>query len=212
MKDAIDFASKFYGLTGIEFRGTGRKPDQPLNEMERWLWSNISIYGSYDFMDPKFDTTNLNELVHDLPCPALDYEMASRLMTYAEEDRWGKRKKPQPSAAALDIEKHLEETCDPAASTNTSIKIVADVLGIGGGAWTIEFAKDQLVGFAKGIAGDADGTLSITMAELLALQGKAADAASVLSSKLKLSRNDMDSQDVARNMANCLFVREPVKN
>ncbi len=150
MREAINYASDHYGLTGIEFRGFGTKPDTPLNEMERWLWSNISIYGSYDFMDPQFDRTNLDHFA-PIPCPKLDRTLALRLMKYAEEDRWGKRKPPKLDAAELDVPALLASCCDPHSPAVEPHIIGLQVTGSGGGDWTLQLDKDRLVDVARGL-------------------------------------------------------------
>ena len=211
MKDAIDYASEFYGLTGIEFRGTGRSPDQPLNEMERWLWSNISIYGSYDFMDPEFDTTNLKEFAGDIDCPPLDYEMASRLMEYAESDRWGKRKKPTPEPAAFSMESHLGQMTQQPPMESETAQIGFDVLGIGGGQWTVTIADDKVVGFERGLASEPNALLRISATDLENSLGKGADAADLVASNLE-NKNLENPEATARKIALAFFFREPVAN
>ncbi len=184
MKDAIDYASEYYGLTGIEFRGTGRQPDEPLNEMEQRLWSAISIYGSYDFMDPQFDTTNLQELAGDIHCPKMDYEMARRLMDYAEEDRWGKRKKPAPVPAPFSLNEQLEKIAAEPATDETPTDIGLDILGPGGGQWTVSIAGDKIAGFRKGLAASLAGTVSASAAEMEPVFSKSDAAATLLAKAL----------------------------
>ncbi len=150
MREAISYATEYYGLTGIEFRGFGQQPDHPLNEMERWLWSNISIYGSYDFMDPQFDTTNLVKFVAEPACPKLDREMALKLIKYAEEDRWGKRKAPPAVSPAFDIQEYLHSLVG-VASGNETVPFGLEISGPGGGPWTVEIAEGQIVGVARGL-------------------------------------------------------------
>ena len=184
MKDAIDYASKYYGLTGIEFRGTGQRPEEPLSEMERRLWSAISIYGSYDFMDPRFDTTNLLELAGDIACPKMDYEMASRLMDYAEEDRWGKRKRPALLPAPFSLEQELEKITSKSATDEEPTSIGLDILGVGGGQWTVSIVGDNLVGFRKGLSSTLSGTVSVNAGEMKSVFAKPDAAATLLAKAL----------------------------
>ncbi len=150
MREAISYASDHYGLTGIEFRGFGTKPDTPLNEMERWLWSNISIYGSYDFMDPQFDRTNLDKFA-PIPCPKLDRKLALKLMKYAEDDRWGKRKPPKLELPELDISALLASCCDAQSPTKGPEIVGLQVTGCGGGDWTLHLDKDRLTHVVRGL-------------------------------------------------------------
>jgi nucleoside-diphosphate-sugar epimerase len=164
MKDAIDYASEYYKLTGIEFLGFGHNPDFELNEMERWLWSSISIYGSYDFMDPKFDYTNLTEVAGDIPCPKLDREMAYLLMDYAEEDKWGKRKRPPLVPSEVDVATHLDKIATASDAEATVVGL--DVLGPGGGPWTVHVANGNITSFERGLPEDNDSIVSIPLNEL----------------------------------------------
>ncbi|MEM7312606.1 MAG: SDR family oxidoreductase [Planctomycetota bacterium] len=183
MKDAIDYASDYYKLTGIEFHGFGTNPPHTLNEMERWLWNSISIYGSYDFMDPQFDTTNLLKFAGDIHCPKLTKEMAFLLMDYAEEDKWGKRKRPAVIDAKIDVQSHLSSITAVATDQPTST-IAIDVLGPGGSPWTVRMGRDGITAYERGLSPEAAATLSISSEELAELQGQGSAAASALESRL----------------------------
>jgi nucleoside-diphosphate-sugar epimerase len=150
MREAIHFACRYYRLTGIEFHGFGKKPDHTPNEMERWLWSNISLYGSYDFMDPRFDRTNLETFV-SIPCPKFDWELTLRLLQYAEADRWGKRKPPAIDAAEIEVAELLQNCCEPHANGSRTITVGLRVTGRGGGDWNLSLAGDRLVSYSRGL-------------------------------------------------------------
>ncbi len=197
MKDAISYASEYYGLTGIEFRGFGRKPDHPLNEMERWLWSNISIYGSYDFMDPQFDTSNLHKYA-PVDCPKLDRQMAFLLMQYAEDDRWGKRKRPMPVSADMCVPAHSENLRLISATDEGTVYTVGlNIVGPGGGPWTIRLCDDQITDFEPGLPLDAAGVLTTTCAELAQLQGQGLAAAEQIQAQLKSANSEQLSHLLA---------------
>ncbi len=205
MRDAINYASKFYGLTGIEFRGFGRNPDVPMNETERWLWSNISIYGSYDFMDPRFDTTNLNRFVPDVECPKLDWEMAKRLMEYAEKDRWGKRKPTPPKAAPADVAAHLKHLRD-LAGNNSSDEVVhvgLNVTGPGGGQWDLHLVGDHIVDFERGLPEPDQNcwSLELDCETLSKMIGQGSAAAKTIEPHLQ----NADSAELAQQLALALF-------
>lgn len=153
MRDAITFATKYYNITGIEFRGFGKNPDQPLNELERWIWSNISIYGSYDFMDPQFDTTNLQKYAGEPPSPPLNWALAKRLLDYAESDRWGKRKLAAPTEAVLCVREVLEAATgrSPTSQVSGDDLLGVEVLGPGGGPWQLAIEGDTITSFARGL-------------------------------------------------------------
>ncbi len=207
MRDAIEYASEFYSITGVEFRGYGTQPDEPLNELERWLWSNVSIYGSYDFMDPEFDSANLQAFAGDIPCPKIDSQNARRLMEYAEQDRWGKRRQPAPSEAPLCVESHLAACVEMAPSDDSdrmdSQLVGLDVRGPGGGQWTLELMHGQLAGFSLGLPLAVLGaaTLSISVDDLAAHVNDGKDLCLCMRSDLE---HDAEQADVRRVVASAI--------
>lgn len=172
MRDAIGYGTDYFNITGIEFRGYGTQPDQPLNELERWVWSNISIYGSYDFMDPQFDTTNLMKYAPEPRCPKIDEPTAKKLIDYAEEDRWGRRKPTLPEPAPLCVLTTLTENCKqaPASVVESQELLGVNILGPGGGPWQLAIDGDEIVDFAPGLplVHSAAPTVAIDIEELAA--------------------------------------------
>jgi nucleoside-diphosphate-sugar epimerase len=152
MREAIQFASDFYGITGVEFCGFGTQPDTPLNELERWLWSNVSIYGSYDFMDPPFDTTNLQRFAPHPPCPRLDKTLAERLIRFAEADRWGKRKRARAEVPRTAMHELLTSTLLRRDPSDVPGEVVGlDLLGPGGAPWQVELVEDRITSVRPGL-------------------------------------------------------------
>ena len=160
MRDAIGYGTDFFKIKGLTFAGFGLRgpaPGEPrLNEMEKWLWANIQIYGSYDFMDPEFDWTNLKKFCPEPVCPPIDNECARKLIQYAEDDKWGRRKKPPAEEAPIDVSAYLEQKLQSNAQA-VGVTIGLDIVGNGGGPWTLELSGDQLVSYHRGIpSGDAE--------------------------------------------------------
>jgi nucleoside-diphosphate-sugar epimerase len=153
MRKIIDYAARFFRITGIEFHGYGDNPDFKLNELERWIWSNVKIYGAYDFWDARFDTTNLDRFAGDHPSPYLDYEIAERLIRYAEEDRWGKRRLRDAQPAPCDVRRVLSQwsSADENQLGLASQEVGLDILGPGGGPFRIQWRGDRIVGFQRGL-------------------------------------------------------------
>jgi len=98
-KQIVAYLDRYYNSTGLEFAGVAT-PEQ-LSDLERDGYSAVSIYQSYATTDPRFDMTNLNKLVHDLPCPEIDEAMMHRFVRFGEEDRWGKRGKRSRKGAVI---------------------------------------------------------------------------------------------------------------
>lgn len=203
MAEAIGFGTQFYKITGIEFLGFKDKPPHELNEMERWIWANISIYGSYDFMDPQFDMTNLHKFASDPPSPKIDGALSKRLLEYAEEDKWGRRKPPAVTAPQLSVAEFLSQRSrsDKAPSNNDgneSPVIGLDVLGNGGGQWTLRFSQGQLASIAVGLPTDRSlPILNVTIDQFLKWQDGESEPANSIQECLVESSDDQLSQQIA---------------
>ncbi|HEY6565340.1 MAG TPA: SDR family oxidoreductase [Pirellulaceae bacterium] len=177
MRSVIDYAARFYGITGIEFHGYGDNPSFKLNELERWIWSNVKIYGSYDFMDPSFDMSNLNRYAPEPPSPVIDYAMAERFMRYADQDRWGKRKPPPLERPPIEAASYLREIQEAAPSWDSSSTITTlglEVVGPGGGPFQLHLRNDHLADFDLGLpaTGEADSIVTIDSRGLAAVRAR----------------------------------------
>ncbi len=155
MREAIEYANDFYDVVGIDFNGSKDQPETPLSELEKWLWANIAIYGSYDFMDPTFDCSNLKQFITGPACPKLDKESVQQLIQYAEDDRWGKRKPEPMLPVPLCVETFFAERSLPAEPSGENSSehtwIGLDLLGPGGGPWLLELDQRGIVSFQRGL-------------------------------------------------------------
>ncbi|MEM8679879.1 MAG: SDR family oxidoreductase [Planctomycetota bacterium] len=171
MREAMEFGTDFFKIKGLTFAGYGlegpAKGEPRLNDMEKWLWANIQIYGSYDFMDPQFDWTNLEAFCPEPVCPPIDHECARRLIEFAEDDKWGRKKKPAPRPAPVDVEQTLLERMTPQAANGVAPQRCAlQVRGAGGGDWTLSFHGDALVDVQRGASAGADTEVTLDSDQL----------------------------------------------
>jgi thioester reductase-like protein len=153
MREIIEFAAEYYKLTGIEFLGYADRPDFVLSELERRLWANVSIYGSYDFMDPTFDMTNLQAFAAEPVSPRLDHDTALRLIDFAQKDRWGKGPRPElvtPEVSAEDFLQGLIAWDEP-SPFEPDQSIGLNVFGPGGGPFQLDFAGGRLIAVHRGL-------------------------------------------------------------
>ena len=205
MAEAIGFGTEFYKITGIEFLGFKNKPPHELNEMERWIWANISIYGSYDFMDPQFDMTNLHKFAPEPASPRIDKALAKRLLEFAEEDKWGRRKPPTNEAPPLKVADYLSQrptSGEPGNDEPRAIVVGLDVHGNGGGQWTLRFQKGQLHGVEVGLPADrSHPTLEVTIAQFLEWQNGTSAPAQSIQNHLK----ETEDGQLGRVLADALF-------
>lgn len=170
MRDAIHFGTKFYKITGLEFLGFKDNPPHELNDLEDWIWANISIYGSYDFMDPEFDMSNLQKFAPNPPSPKLDWEMAKRLLDFAEEDKWGRRKPVAVEPSTLDVANQLQKR-NSNSTAEATMSLGLDVVGVGGGQWTLSYSPEQLSKVTHGLPVDRDApVLKVSVKQLEAWQ------------------------------------------
>ena len=195
---------RFYKITGIEFLGFKDKPPHELNELERWVWANISIYGSYDFMDPRFDMTNLRRFAPHLTAPALDKAMARRLLDYAEEDQWGRRKAPQTEPALLDVAALLQEKQTADIDRPTTASVGLDVLGPGGGQWNLAFMDGRLYHFEAGLPPASEKAILCIPVDKFAQWQQLGDAAAE-SLQSFLHDSNGSAEDLSREVAEALF-------
>ena len=133
--------------------------------MESFAYGGKGLYEAYEQTDPVFETKTIQELLPDLPCPVIDEAMIHRFLVFGDADRWGKRRRPKPAVEAWvgDVLESLaaEELValaravagGPAASPPSAIGL--DVIGPGGGTWTIRRGASTAVSLERGLDGDA---------------------------------------------------------
>ena len=160
----IEAGYTYFNSTGVEF--VGPTEECPEEGMERDAYQNSMMYREYEASDPEFDTTNLDRFAGHLPCPTIDEPMLHRFMAFGEEDRWGKRRTKSVNVA-IQMEQYLEDLLQAdfpidEESTDQHKKFVGlNVLGSGGGQWTIALRSNQLIGFKPGINSDCSKYFSI---------------------------------------------------
>ena len=163
VRQIIDATSSYLNSGGLEFCGP-RKPED-LNDVESFAYGGKGLYEAYEQTDPVFETKTIQELLPDLPCPVIDEAMIHRFLVFGDADRWGKRRRPKPAVEAWvgDVLESLaaEELValaravagGPAASPPSAIGL--DVIGPGGGTWTIRRGASTAVSLERGLDGDA---------------------------------------------------------
>jgi hypothetical protein len=83
--------SSHFGYYGPTFVG----PDGitgPLNEVEQKFYDYVDRYAPYWSKEPVFDCAHTRTAAPHLPCPPIDNGCLRRLMEFAIQDRWGKRR------------------------------------------------------------------------------------------------------------------------
>jgi nucleoside-diphosphate-sugar epimerase len=83
-----------FGYYGPTFVGPDGLAAGNVNEVERKFYEYVDRYTPYWSREPVFDCSNTRTAAPHLPCPRIDTPCLHRLMEFAIQDRWGKRRTP----------------------------------------------------------------------------------------------------------------------
>lgn len=163
IRQIIDAASSYLNSGGLEFCGPGKPAD--LNDIESFAYGGKGLYEAYEQTDPVFETGATAELLPDLPCPVIDEPMIHRFLAFGDADRWGKRRRPKVAVGAWignvlealssDQLVSLIRAIAGGAAASPPNAIGLDVIGPGGGSWTIRRGLSSSVTVERGLVGEA---------------------------------------------------------
>ena len=164
-RQLISAGYSFFNSTGVEF-GYGEIDPATYNELEAASLPGLAMYNNYENTDPEFDCTNLKRFASDLPCPAIDESMLHTYIRYGEADRWGKRRIDPPVLQwnAADYFREFETAQDIAAEALDS-RLAIDLIGPGGGQWTLGLTSDGNLLCSPGLHAEADSLLRLSAME-----------------------------------------------
>jgi nucleoside-diphosphate-sugar epimerase len=91
-REIEDAMCSHFGYYGTQFVGPDGLGDGDLNEVEHKFYEYVERYTPYWNKEPVFDCTNTRSAAPHLPCPRIDTACLHRLMDFAIQDRWGKRR------------------------------------------------------------------------------------------------------------------------
>jgi len=165
-RQLIDAGYSYFNSTGVEYVGYGAIDPATYNELEAAALPGLEMYNNYDSTDPTFDCTNLKRFAADLPCPPIDEAMLHTYIQYGEADRWGKRRMETPIVPWSAAEYfHEFPLINDGAKKTTRSKLAIDLVGPGGGQWTLAMMADGNLTCTSGIHGDADSLLKLSAQE-----------------------------------------------
>ncbi len=167
-RQMVEAGYSYFNSTGVKFVGLPEGEQRPDSELGRSAYESSMMYREYEDCDPEFDTTNLQEFAGHLPCPIIDEAMLHRFMAYGEEDRWGKRRQKQANIP-FNVEAYLEQLVNPDGDLVEERSFGLDVLGAGGGQWTVFMAGGHVVAFEPGISSSVLAVLSVTSDKFVSL-------------------------------------------
>jgi hypothetical protein len=85
-----------FGYYGPTFVGPDGLAEGDRNEVEQRFYEYVDRYAPYWAIEPVFDCSNTRTAALHLPCPRIDTSCLHRLIDFAIQDRWGKRRTPRP--------------------------------------------------------------------------------------------------------------------
>jgi thioester reductase-like protein len=156
-RDIVDAGYKYFNSRGVEFMGRDHRDHTPISDIDKAVHENKTIYQPYEASDPSFDVTELRRMAGHLPCPVIDVAMLHRFWDYGEEDRWGKRREPEPNTdfwVSEYLAKRIRSDLHPPRANGNHVESVSfglNVLGPGGGQWRLSVYKSQISKVALGL-------------------------------------------------------------
>ena len=150
----VDSCYEYFHSCGVEYAGPNSPADGHESEFARSFFASTKIYHDYDRSDPDFDRTSLQEFAGHLPCPVIDHAMIHRFLNFGANDQWGKSR-PKPIRHPVDVESGLRSLTQlghiSAQAFRGECCVAVEILGPGGGAWTLTRDQAGHWSFARGI-------------------------------------------------------------
>ncbi len=161
----------YFDFKGAEFRAEGVAPDHKQPEFARKIFDSGLIYKQYESTDPVFDTTNLQKFAGHIACPPIDKQTIHRYLDYGIADQWGKSR---PAAITVPDHSELLEAIgnwwiESGKSARGVKRCGIRITGPGGGDWTLQSERDELV-VEAGLAGGCDAVLCFDATALRELE------------------------------------------
>ncbi len=165
-RQLIDAGYSFFNSTGVEYIGYGPIDPSTYNDLEAASLPGLAMYNNYESTDPTFDCTNLKRFAGDFPCPAIDEEMLHTYIRYGEADRWGKRRIESPILDWIAADYFGEfQIADDFKKGSIENRLAIDLIGPGGGQWTLGLMSDATLVCSRGLHANADSLLRLSTLE-----------------------------------------------
>jgi len=132
---AMDMVRVFENALKTFYKGKPKKKmtlASNFDELLRAFSSQMEVYRSYWKNDPVFDYRNIERIMPEHPCPAVDNDMLYKMSMFAMEAGFG-YPKPKPVIPPLDLHAVFRE---PTVAQPISQPMALQVNGQGGGQWT----------------------------------------------------------------------------
>lgn len=165
-RQVIEAGYSYYRSTGVKWVGYGKLDPSTYNELEAESLPGLAMYNNYENTDPTFDCSNLKRFAPHLPCPAIDESVLHTYLRFGEADRWGKRRaeKPLNHWSASDYFGSFR-SADDESNARSKARLAIDLVGPGGGQWTLGLQSDGSLVCNVGVQSGADSLLRLNTAE-----------------------------------------------
>lgn len=137
------------GVEGLVLVGPGKIPN--MTDIEQTYQDQLQEFIPYLDGDPDFDCRNTLAVLPHLPVPRVDMDSLSRMIRFAVDDAWGRRRrKKKCSAVRVDcadyVERHLPEGARQSRLARIPIDVTLglEVRGPGGGRWFCRWVEGLL--------------------------------------------------------------------
>jgi hypothetical protein len=136
-----------------------RPPARPLSEQEMSAYEKLfqeymDIYRSHWRDDPRFDLSQSQSVLVDLPCPKMDRELLLRVARFAVENEFTQRRH-QPVEVLFDASSHLGRLCGAGSGNGHAEagmdRVALQINGSGGGQWHLLVRQGRLVRAEMGL-------------------------------------------------------------
>lgn len=136
-RKVIEAGYEYFNSAGVVFCGPSdvRPKD---NDFSAKYFENVTTYESYETSDPSFDASHLKEFVPDVACPEITKEVILKFMEFGVQDRWGKGRSKAPEHSNLLASHQDVLTAAALAADVPDFSLGIDLMGPGGGQWTLE--------------------------------------------------------------------------
>ena len=137
-RNLVEYSYEYFNSTGTTF-AEDEDPSYEHNKFASTYLDNMSVYSDYEQTDPKFDYANVLKVCGDLPCPKITKDIIFKYYDFGVKDCWGKRKPTSPefSCWMKQNRSQLLTTLEKIHTKSTELAFGLNLLGPGGGQWTV---------------------------------------------------------------------------